>query len=160
MEKLNSHISETIPQLRSNKKQSNESAIMAHLSEELEKLNIDKKRPTERFKWLVEYKKLDNKPRNGVNSYFNSSDDSQRTEPPLAPNSLDLPTLNKCPNKELELTIINDTENTIHKLNLQIQNITTELEVIKIFVKEQFYLIKKTLTELIISPNRSKTRNL
>ena len=66
MEKLNSHISETIPQLRSNKKQSNESAIMAHLSEELEKLNIDKKRPTERFKWLVEYKKLDNKPRNGV----------------------------------------------------------------------------------------------
>ena len=31
----------------------------------------------------------------------------------------------------------------MHKLNLQIQNITTELEAIKMFVKEQFYLIKK-----------------
>ena len=46
--------------------------------------------------------------------------------------------LDKCPDKELEVTINNDTENTIHKLNLQIQDITTELEAIKMFVKEQF----------------------
>ena len=99
MEKLDNHIFEAITQLRSNKKQPNESAIMTHLSEELEELNIDKKRLEERLKWLVEYKRLENKPRNGVNSYYNISDDSQCTEPPAALNSLDKPTLDKCPDK-------------------------------------------------------------
>ena len=148
MEKLDNHIFEAITQLRSNKKESNESAIMTHLSEELEELNIDKKRLTERLKWLVQYKRFENKPRNGVNSYYSMSDDSQCTEPPLAPKSLDKPTLDKCPNKKLEVTINHDTENTICKLNLQIQNITTELEAIKMFVKEQFYLIKKSTAEI------------
>ena len=60
METLNSYIFEAITQLRSNKKQSNESTIMTHLSEKLEELNIEKKRLTERLKWLVEYKKLEN----------------------------------------------------------------------------------------------------
>ena len=46
------------------------------------------------------------------------------------------------------MAINDDTENTICKLNLQIQNITTELEAIKIFVKEQFYLIKKSTVEI------------
>ena len=40
---------------------------MTHLSKKLEKLNIDIKRLTDRLKWLVEYKKLENKPRNGIN---------------------------------------------------------------------------------------------
>ena len=48
---------------------------------------------------------------------------------------------------------INYTENTIHKLNLQIRNITTELEAIKMFTKEQCYLIKKSLCEI---DNQSK----
>ena len=60
MEKLDSYIFEAITQLRSNKKQSDESTIMTHLSEKLEELNIEKKRLTERLKWLVEYKKLEN----------------------------------------------------------------------------------------------------
>ena len=48
----------------------------------------------------------------------------------------------------MEVTINHDTENTIYKLNLQIQNITTQLEAIKKFVKEQFYLIKKSTAEI------------
>ena len=76
MEKLDSHFFEAITQLRSNKKQPNESTIMTHLSEELEELNIDKKRLSERLKWLVACQRLENKPRNGVNSYYNISDDS------------------------------------------------------------------------------------
>ena len=91
---------------------------MTHLSEELEELNIDKKQLIEKLKWHVEYKRLENKQCNGDNSYYNISNDSQCTEPPLALNSIDKPTLNKCPNKELEVTINHDTENTIHKLNL------------------------------------------
>ena len=42
MEELDSHIFEAITQSRSNKKQPNESTIMTHLSENLEKLNIIK----------------------------------------------------------------------------------------------------------------------
>ena len=38
----------------------------------------------------------------------------------------------------MEVTIINDTENTIYKLNLPIQDITTVEEAIKMFVKAQF----------------------
>ena len=48
----------------------------------------------------------------------------------------------------MEVTINHDTENTIYKLNLQIQNITTELEAIKMFVKGQLYLIKKSTDEI------------
>ena len=65
---------------------------------------------SQRLKWRVEHKKLENKPRNGVNSYYNIRDDSESTEPPLIPNSLDTPTLDKCPDKELKETIFNDTE--------------------------------------------------
>ena len=57
---------------------------------------------------------------------------------------IDTLTLDKCPNKELEGTIINDTKNTLHLSNLLIQDITTELEAIKKFLKEQLYLIKKS----------------
>ena len=56
------------------------------------------------------------------------------------------------------MTIINDTENTIHKLIPEIQDITTELKAIKMFVKEQFYLIKKSSTEIEnqCEPQRNK----
>ena len=66
----------------------------------------------------------------------------------LAPKSLDKPMLDKCPDKELEVTINHDTEKAIYKLNLQIQNITTQLEAIKMFVKQQFYLIKKSTAKI------------
>ena len=52
MEKLDNHIFKAITQLRSTKKQPNKSAIMTHLSEELEELNIDTKRLTERSKYI------------------------------------------------------------------------------------------------------------
>ena len=45
------------------------------------------------------------------------------------------------------MTIVIDTENIMHKLNLQVQVITTELEAIKMFVKEQIDLMKKLLTK-------------
>ena len=112
--------------------------------------------------------KFRNKPRNGVNSYYNISNDSQRTKPPLAPNSLDTPRLNKCPNKELEVTIINDTENTTHKLNVKIQDITTEPETIKKYLTEidnqfepkrnkEFIEILQPKNTNLVKENKSKT---
>ena len=56
--------------------------------------------------------------------------------------------LDKCPNKELEVTVINDTESTIHNLNLQIQDIAAELGAIKMLVKEKFYLMKKIFNRI------------
>ena len=53
---------------------------MTLLSEKLEELNIDENWLTETLKRLVEYKKLENKPRNGANSYYNITYDSQHTE--------------------------------------------------------------------------------
>ena len=106
MGKLGDYIFEAITQLRCNKNRLNESTKMTRSSEKLEELNLDKKRLTERLHWLAEYKKLENKPFNGVTSYYNMSDDTHRTEPSLAPNSLDTTTPDKCHHKELEMTII------------------------------------------------------
>ena len=50
--------------------------IFSLLSEKQGKLNIDKKRLTEILKRHVEHKMIENKPSNGVNSYYNISDDS------------------------------------------------------------------------------------
>ena len=82
MEKSDSNIFDATTKLISNKKQPNESTTMTSSSEKPEELNIDKEL-TERLKRLVEYRKLENKPHNRVNSYCNISDDNQRTEHPL-----------------------------------------------------------------------------
>ena len=84
MKKLDSHIFDAVIHLRNNKRQQNESTIiqqnentiMTLLSRKLEELNIDKEQLTDRLKRLVIYKKLENKPRNGANSYCYISDDS------------------------------------------------------------------------------------
>ena len=55
MEKLGRHIFGAITQLRSSKKQPNESLIITHLSEKLEQLNSDKTRQTRRSKRLAKY---------------------------------------------------------------------------------------------------------
>ena len=78
MEKLDNHTFGATTFLRSIKKQLNESIIMDLLSEKLEEPNIHKEQLTERVTRLVEYKMLENKPRNEVISHI--SDDSQITE--------------------------------------------------------------------------------
>ena len=70
MKKLDSYISETINQLRSSKKQLNENAIFDLLLEKLDEIAINKEQLTERLNYLVEIKVLQNKPRNGVNSFI------------------------------------------------------------------------------------------
>ena len=55
------------------------------------------------------------------------SDDSESTKPPLVPNSLDIPMIDKLPKKELKETTIDDTEIITQILNLQIQDITAGL---------------------------------
>ena len=47
--------------------------ILTFLSEKQEELSSNKKRLKERLKWFAAYKILENKPRNGVNSYGTKS---------------------------------------------------------------------------------------
>ena len=83
-QKLDSHIFDAIAQLRNKKKHPNKITIMTFLSESFsQELNIDKEQFRERLKGLVKYKKLENKPCSGFSSYYNISDGSQSTEPPL-----------------------------------------------------------------------------
>ena len=86
MEKLDRHVFEAITQLRSNKKQSNESIVILIVILTYQKnwrnQTFDKKQLTEGLKWLVEYKKPENNPRNEVNLYHNISDEPvYRTTP-------------------------------------------------------------------------------
>ena len=77
MKELDSYIFEGINQLRSSKKQLNENTIFYLLSEELEAIAINKEQLTERLNYLIEIKVLQNKPRNGVNFFYITNNESE-----------------------------------------------------------------------------------
>ena len=83
MEELESYISEAIIQLRSSKKQSNENATYNLLSEKLEAIAINKEQLTKRLNYLVEIKVLQNKSRNGGNSFYIINNKSESPESPF-----------------------------------------------------------------------------
>ena len=83
MTELGSYIIEAINQLRSSKKQPNENTIFNLLLEKLEAIAINKEQLTERLNYLVEIKVLQNKPRNGVNSFYITNNESESSESPL-----------------------------------------------------------------------------
>ena len=89
IEKLDSYISEAINQLRSSKKQQNEDVIFN--LEKLEAIAINKEQLTERLNYLVEIKVLQNNPRNGVNSFYKISNESESSESPLIKTFQDTP---------------------------------------------------------------------
>ena len=69
MEESNSYISEATQQVKSSKKQPNENAVYNLLLKKLELIDINKEQLTERLNYLAEIKLLQNKQRNGVNSF-------------------------------------------------------------------------------------------
>ena len=69
MEESNSYISEATQQVKSSKKQPNENAVYNILLKKLELIDINKEQLTERLNYLAEVKLLQNKQRNGVNSF-------------------------------------------------------------------------------------------
>ena len=76
MKDLNGYILEAINQLRSSKKQTNENTIFNLLLEKLEAIAINKEQLTERLNYLLKIKVLQNKPRNGVNSFYTMNNES------------------------------------------------------------------------------------
>ena len=150
MKKLDSYTSEAINQLRSSKKQLNENAIFDLLLEKLDEIAINKEQLTERLNYLVEIKVLQNKPRNGVNSFYIINNESESSESPLIQFFPDTPKI-----KDFSKTKLNDNdkssdpaENNNYMCDNQVYDLTTEIEAIKMFIKEQFYVIKKSIADI------------
>ena len=150
MKELDSYIYETINQLRSSKKQPNENAIFHLLLEKLEAIVINEYQFTERLNYLVEIKVLQNKPRNGGNSFCIINNESKISESPLIQPFPDTPKI-----KDFSKTKLNDNdkssgsaENNNYMCDNQVFDLTTEIEAIKMFTKEQFYVIKKSIADI------------
>ena len=157
MEQLDNLIYDTISKLRSNKKQPNENAIYSLISSKLESLSKDQLE--ERLSYLVNEEKLKNKLHNGKSSYyletnrtnfFSSIETPIQHGPPTTPTETAESTL---PSKETPLppestttSILNNLQRFTNEnalLKDQIQNLAAEIESVKMFKKEQLYLLKK-----------------
>ena len=105
MKELDSYIFEAINQLRSSKKQPNENTIFNLLLEKLEAIAINKEQLTERLNYPVEIKVLQNKPRNGVNSFYITNIESESSESPLIQTFLGTPKI-----EDFSKTKLNDND--------------------------------------------------
>ena len=150
MKELDSYIFEAINQLRSSKKQPNENTIFNLLLEKLEAIAINKEQLTERLNYLVEIKVLQNKPQNGVNSFHITNNESESSESPLIQTFPDTPKI-----KDFSITKLNDNdrssdlvENKNSMGDNQVYDLITEIETIEMFIKEQFYVIKKSIANI------------
>ena len=142
MKELDSYVSEAIYQ--------NDNAIFNLLLEKLKAVAINKEQLTERLNYLVEIKVLQNKPRNGLNSFYITNNESESSESPLMQTCPDTPKT-----KDFSKIKLNDNdkssdlaENKNYMCDNQVYDLTTEIEAIKMFIKEQFYVIKKSIADI------------
>ena len=157
MEQLGSLIYDTISTLRSNKKQPNENAIYSLISSKLESLSKDQLE--ERLSYLVNEEKLKNKPHNGKSSYYletNRTNFFSSIETPIQHGSPTTPTEtaeSTLPSKETPLPPESTTTPMLNNLQRftnenallkeQIQKLVTKIEAVKMFMKEQLFLLEK-----------------
>ena len=150
MKELDSYISEEINQLMRCKKQPNENAIFSLLLEKLEAIAINKEQSTERLNYLLEIKFLQNKPRNDVNSFYIINNESECSESPLIETFMDTPKI-----KYFSKTKLSDNdkssdpaENNNYMCENEVYDLITEIEAIKMFIKEQFCVTKKETADI------------
>ena len=148
VEELEEQMFDTITSLRNSKKQPNEDTIYCTISKTKTTKSLNKETLREALNKLVSSKKLKVKLHNGKNSYYIENDSFHKNK-------------NKC--KKITLPqddlVINDIGNNdeIYDLHKYVQSLTTEMEVMKLFIKEQFCLLKKSIRE--ISSNTDATDN-
>ena len=157
MEQLDNLIYDTISTLRSIKKQPNENAIYSLISSKLELLSKDQLE--EGLICLVNEEKLKNKPHKGKDSYYlernrtilfssietpiqhgpptNPTETAESTLPPdetpLPPESITTPMLYNLQRFTNENALLKE----------QIQKLATKIEAVKMFMKEQLFLLEK-----------------
>ena len=147
---LDSYIFEAINQLRSSKKQPNENTIFNLLLEKLEAIAINKEQLTEKLNYLVEIKVLQNKPQNGVNSFYIINNESESSELPLIQTFLETPKIKDFSKIKLNYSDKSSdfAKNKNYMYDNQVYDLTSEIEIIKMFIKEQFCVIKKSIADI------------
>ena len=110
--------------------------------EKLEAIAINREQLSERLNDLVEIKVLQNKPRNDVNSFYIINNESESSESPLIQTFPDMPVTKVTKAKLNDNYKSSDpAENNNYTCDNQVYDVTTEIEAIKMFIKEQFYVI-------------------
>ena len=148
---------EQLDNLRSNKNHPNENVIYSVISYKLESLSKDQLE--ERLNCLVNEEKLKNKPHNGKSSYyletnrtnfFSSIETPIQHGPPTTPTETAESTLpseeTPLPPESITTPMLNNLQRFTNEdalLKEQIQNLAAEIEAVKMFMKEQLYLLKK-----------------
>ena len=95
--------------------------------------------------YLVEIKALQSKPRNGVNSFYIINNENESSESPLIQTFPYTPKIKGFFRTKLNGNdkFSDPAENSNYMCDNQVYDLTTEIEAIKMFIKEQFYVIIK-----------------
>ena len=166
VEELEEQIFDTITSLRNSKKQPNEDTIYCTISKTK---SLNKETLREALNKLVSSKKLKVKLHNGKNSYYIENDSfyedkNKYQEIEDVKNLFTSDHETALPQDDIETPqrrtlVINDIGNNdeIYDLHKYVQSLATEMEAMKLFIKEQFCLLKKSISE--INSNTDATDN-
>ena len=169
VEELEEQIFDTITSLRNSKKQPNEDTIYCTISKTKTTKSLNKETLRGALSKLVSSKKLKGKLHNGKNSYYIENDSfhedkSKYQEIEDGKNLLTFYHETALPQDDIETPkrrtlVINDIGNNdeIYNLYKYAQSLTTEMEAMKLFMKEQFCLLKNSISE--INSNTDATDN-
>ena len=116
--------------------------------EKLEALAINKEQITERLNYLFEIKILQNKPWNVVISFYIINNESKSPELPLIQTFPNTPIIKDFSNTKLNDTFSDPAKNSNYMCGNQVYGLTTEIEAIKMFIKAQFYVIRKSVADI------------
>ena len=169
VEELEEQVFNTITSLRNSKKQLNEDTIYCIISKTKTAKLLNKETLQEALNKLVKIKKVKVKLPNGKYSYYieNHSFHEDKNKYQIR-NVKDLFTSDhKTPlpqdgtetpkSRTLVINEIGNKTDKIYDLHKYVQNLATEMEAMKLFIKEQFYLLKKSISE--INSNTDATVN-
>ena len=159
-EDLDNLILNAIKSIRNIKKRPDCSVIYDYLIKLLPNSEINEKNISNRLEYLTNNNTLKNKPNNGKDSYFIVNETDQNmpdtsSEQILCPvnfkaPSVKLKTPSSVPYEEECSTVTSSPDGTeINKHQEKIKNLTIELTALQLFIKEQFYIIKKHLEDMV-----------
>ena len=163
VEELEQQIFNTITSLRNRKKQPSEDTIYYIISKSktTKSLTLNKETLQEAVNEFVNSKELKVKLHNGKNSYYreNYSIHEDKNNDQVIENVKDLltsdhetpPPQDSIASSKRRTLVINEIGNNtdeIYDLHKYVQSLATEMEAMKLFMKEQFYLLKKLISEI------------
>ena len=160
MEQLDSHMFNAVTKLRNNKKQPTENSIYNYILKTVESLTAEQLE--NRLRDLIKANKLENKPHRGRNSYFiveSEGSNFPKETSPLSDIIFPEETLIPSP------VLIDTHKSKFSKLKAEvdlikkyIENLNAEIEAIKMFMKDQFRLLKNSNSEENICESAENTK--